>query len=138
MGRANVTLLVATISFIAFHLPAASVGPTGYTNSFDIHPDAADWATYGRPSFASDAYNMDVDVNATITATLVSKQTVPASFNWTNATWSPDGFYLETRPSGVRYIALMNKLVNDSGTNATQIAISYRFTVGQGEPETGD
>jgi hypothetical protein len=120
---------------------AASVGPTGYTNDFSTQPPAADWATFARSGFSGETYDMDSDVNATITASGVTSQTMsnagdPAAFTQL-ATWSSTGHYLQTRPSGVRYTALMGKFVNDSGINATQVTVSYLFTVA-GQPNSED
>ena len=49
-----------------------------------------------------------------------------------NAVWSSTGFYLQTRPTGNRYTVLMGKFMNDSGTNATEIGLSYLFTIAAG------
>jgi len=45
------------------------------------------------------------------------------------ATWSSSGHYLQTRPTGVRYTALMGKFLNNTGTNATQVTLSYSFKI---------
>ena len=79
---------------------------------------------------------MDNDVNANITASGVTNRTVadtgnPPAANG-NATWSSTGFYLQTRPTGNRYTVLLGKFTNDSGTNATEIGISYLFTIAAG------
>lgn len=115
---------------------AAMVGPAGYSNDFGTQPSAADWATVSRTGAAGDTYDMDTDVNANITASGTTAQT---SLNANNpatqlatATWSSSGFYLQTRPTGNRYTALMGKFVNQTGTNATQINLSYLFTIAAG------
>jgi hypothetical protein len=115
---------------------AAIVGPAGYTNDFSTRPVAADWATLGRAGGAGDNYDMDGDVNASITALGVTAQAGSTTANPPGATgtamWSSTGFYLQTRPTQVRYVALMAKFINNSGTNATEVAIAYAFTIAEG------
>ena len=41
------TLIATTLS--RGTAPAASVGPSGYTNDFSTQPAAADWSSYGIP-----------------------------------------------------------------------------------------
>src|SRR5437764_401946 len=76
---------------------AASVGPGGYTNAFTMQPLAADWATLGRSGTPSDVYDMDADVNATITAAGVTAQTTSdpndPPTTATVAVWSSAGLY---------------------------------------------
>jgi acid phosphatase type 7 len=112
------------------------VGPGGYTNSFDIQPPRSEWATVSRGGGANDNYTFDTDVNANITASGVTNRTTsdpanPPAAN-ASATWSSTGNYLQTRPTGNRYTVLMSKFMNVSGTNATQIGISYQFTIASG------
>jgi hypothetical protein len=112
------------------------VGTTGYTNSFAVQPPASEWATVSRAGAAADTYDMDQDVNAMITASAVTNRTVASEENPpaanASATWSSAGGYLQTRPTGNRYTVLMGKFQNDSGTNATQITISYQLTIAAG------
>src|SRR3954469_118863 len=88
-------------------LPAAVVGPTGYTNAFSSQPPAADWATFNRTGAPADAYDMDADVNANITAAGVGTQVTADAANppakAANAVWSSSGQYLQLRPTGNRY-----------------------------------
>jgi hypothetical protein len=114
---------------------AASVGPAGYTNAFATQPPAADWATLSIPGGAADTYDLDSDVNTnlSVTAATISFQTVsnvnnPAS-QLTNATWSSSGLFIQTRPNVNRYTVLLGKFVNNTGTNAAQINISYQLTM---------
>jgi acid phosphatase type 7 len=112
------------------------VGPGGYTNSFDMQPPPSEWMSSSRGGGSTDNYSMDSDVNANITASGVTNRTTsdpasPAAAN-ANATWSPTGFYLQTRPTGNRYTVLMSKFMNVSGTNATEITLSYQFTIAAG------
>src|SRR5256885_8094792 len=105
---------------LAGEVTAASVGSFGYTNDFFTQPPAADWATISRPGFSVDMYDMDTDVNANITASGVTAQTIsapsdPPVVNPAGATWSGQGHYLQTRPSSVRYTALMGKFINNTG-----------------------
>jgi hypothetical protein len=109
------------------------VGPAGYTNSFDLQPPAEDWATANRAGNSNDAYDMDSEANTNITAGAVTNQTTvnannPASV-LANATWSSSGLYLQTRSTAARYTTLMGKFVNNTGSNATEIAISYALTI---------
>ena len=111
----------------------ASVGPSGYTNDFSAQPPTADWATISRAGASTDTYDMDTDVNANITASGTTTQT-QSSVNdppgaTGNATWSSPGKYLQTRPSGVRFTALMGKFINNTGTNAAQVTVSYLFRI---------
>jgi hypothetical protein len=118
---------------LANTLHAANVGPSGYTNDFATQPLAADWATFTVPGGTADAYDLDASVNAAITPNTVTNVTLTAGNPPSPAlrgVWSTNGFYLATRPGGAsRYVALMGKFVNLSGTNATEIAISYLFTI---------
>lgn len=118
---------------LAGHAIAASVPPSGYTNDFSAQPLAADWATASFGTQAGEVYTPDTDVNANITANGITTQTTPNTGNppmqLATATWSSTGFYLQTRPTGNRYTVLMGKFTNATGTNATQVAISYTFTV---------
>src|SRR5262245_51637331 len=127
LGMKNLYLLsfgvvLATV-FLANSAISATVEPGGYTNDFGIQPSAGDWATFSAAGQAQDNYEVDADVNANITAGSVTSQTtsnsaVPA-LQMGTATWSSSGFYLQTRPTGNRYTALMGKFVNNTGTNAT-------------------
>jgi lysophospholipase L1-like esterase len=122
--------------FCAAQAWAASVAPAGYTNAFSVQPAAADWATFNAAGGGGDSYSVDSDVNANITAAGVTAQVAadsgnPPSAN-ANAVWSSTGLYLQTRPTGNRYTALMGKFVNNTGTNATQIGVSYLFTIASG------
>src|SRR4051794_10564513 len=97
----------------------ASVGPSGYTNNFAVQPPAADWATLSMAGAGGDIYDTDAHVNANITASGVNAQTIADNANapaaHASAKWSSAGLYLQTRPTGNRYTALMGKFVNDSG-----------------------
>jgi len=129
-----VAVLVALL-FLTDGARAASVGPAGYTNAFSSQPSSADWATFTRTGVATDVYDMDADVNANVTASGTTSQpggtsSDPPSASGT-ATWSTAG-YLQTRPTGVRYVPLMAKFVNNTGSNASQITFSYDFTIALG------
>lgn len=119
---------------------AASVeAGVGYTSSFAVQPAAADWSTFSRAGGGGDGYEVDGDVNTNIIASGVTAQTTadpgnPPAANG-NATWSSSGSYLQTRPTGNRYTALMGTFVNNTGTNATEIAISYLLTITGGGPD---
>ena len=125
--------IAATLLLQAGNAGAAVVGPVGYTNDFAVQPPAADWATSTRTGAAADVYDSDTDVNANIIATAVTTQTTLDAGNpppkIATATWSSSGFYLQTRPTGNRYTTLLGKFVNNTGTNATQVNLSYLFTI---------
>ena len=133
-------LLVTVIAVLLGALPlhGAVVGPGGYTNSFGSRPAAADWATFSRSGGSGDIYDVDTDVNANITAAGVATQTTAVAADPPGtaalATWSSVGFYLQTRPTSVRYVALMGKFLNNTGTNATQVRISYLYTLAGSGP----
>ncbi len=127
--RAILPALLLPLLLLAASARAAVVGPAGYTNDFSVQPAAADWATWSRAGGANDNYVPDTDVNSIITAGGVVLQTAvgaasPAN-QLTNALWSSPGQYLQTRPTGNRFTTLMAKFVNGSGTNASEIGISY-------------
>src|SRR2546423_322655 len=130
--------IFAAFFLIAGRAMGASVGSAGYTNDFSTQPPAADWGTASRAGFSTEVYGVDSDVNANITASGVSAQTLSSVSDppppGTLASWSSPGAYLQTRPTTVRYTALMGKFVNDSGRSATQIVVSYVFTVAAGGP----
>ena len=113
---------------------AASVGPSGYTNSFDVQPSAADWSTVAFPGASGDTTTtaaMDTDVN-TYSASQINGQTSADAVNppaaTGPATWCSTAFFLQTRPTGVRYTFLMCTLVNNIGGKASGVTISYNFT----------
>ena len=89
-------LLIGAICLLAaVRATAASVGPGGYTNTFNTIPPAADWATLSIPGSGTDAYDADAEVNASVTAGGVTAQTTsdigdPPAAN-TSATWSSGG-----------------------------------------------
>src|SRR5688572_5770027 len=115
---------------------AATVSPSGYNNDFAVQPPAEDWATFSTTGNAQEGYEPDTDVNANITAAGVILQTTADAGNpalqMGPATWSSSGFYLQTRPTQNKYTALMGKFVNSTGTNATEIRLSYLFTIAAG------
>ena len=126
----------AVLLFAAVHATAATVGPAGYTNGFTVRPPATDWATLSIAGGSGDTYTPDTEVNASVTASGVTAQTIsdggnPPGANPT-AEWSSAGLYLQTRPTMNRATVLMGKFVNNTGTNATQIALSYLFTIAAG------
>ena len=107
-------LLLAALLVASETALAAVVVSGGYTERFTVQPTAADWATLNIPGSSSDAYDVDADVNARISASTVISDTLsqtgnPPSAN-TNATWSSTGLYLQIRPTSNRYTALMGAL----------------------------
>ncbi len=131
----HLSACLVVIFAIASPALAASVGSAGYTNDFSTQPSATDWATLSIPGAPADVYDLDTDVNtnlnvttATINFQTVSNVNNPAS-QLTNAAWSSSGLFIQTRPNVNRYTALMGKFVNNTGTNAAQINISYQLTM---------
>lgn len=141
----NILLRSAFGLFLIFAAGAggASVGPSGYTNSFNAHPPAADWATLNLLGDPVDVYNPDTEVNASVSTASVTAQTMPDSGNPpganANGVWSSTGLYLQTRPTGNRGTVLMGKFVNNTGSNVTQVTVSYRLMItgGGGMEESG-
>ncbi len=131
-------LLISTLFLFAAPVQGAVVGPGGYTNSFGTQPVAMDWATSNHAGTQQDSYDMDSDVNGNITVAGVSSQVNMVAADPPStaqlATWSSTGYYLQTRPTSVRYVALMGKFVNNTGTNATQVRISYLYTLAGSGP----
>jgi hypothetical protein len=132
----NLFLLCGLFLFLEIAVHAVGVGPSGYTNDFNLQPSEIDWATWSRPGAQGDVYDLDADVNTVITAGGVTNQTALRANNPPGvlgpATWSSIGFYLQTRPLTNRYTALMAKFVNNTGSNATQITVSYLLTIAGG------
>lgn len=132
----RVAVLFGVCVWLAGAASGAVVGGGGYTNAFTSQPSAADWATFNRSGGAGDAYDITADVNATITAAAVSGQVGTSSGNPPDksgtAVWSSSGQYLQVRPTGNRFTALMGKFVNSSGTNASEVRIAYQHTVAAG------
>ena len=131
LGRQTRTV---TNSFTAIvEANAVVVGPSGYTNDFSTQPLAVEWATVSIPAAAADAYTPDTDVNVNVSTANAtfrvtsSTGTPPAALS--NAVWNSTAFYLQTRPTGNRYSVLMGRFLNQTGTNATQVGISYLFTL---------
>ena len=123
----------AVLLFAAAHATAATVGSAGYTNGFGTQPLATDWATLSIAGAPTDTYNPDAVVNASVSASGVAAQTAldggnPPVAN-ASAVWSSAGLYLQTRPTANLATVLMGKFVNNTGTNATQIALSWLFTI---------
>ncbi len=116
-------LLFATSSF------AALVGPAGYTNGFTTNQLTADWASFSRAGGGNDTYDLDIEANTNISLLVLTNQiaTDAAAIPAASATsvWSSAGQFIATRPTGNRYTALVGKFVNNTGTNATQVALSY-------------
>ncbi|HTD67856.1 MAG TPA: Ig-like domain-containing protein, partial [Candidatus Limnocylindria bacterium] len=132
-GAIQRTLLVsvsAVFLLFAGHTRAAIVGPSGYTNDFATQPAATNFATISTGTSGNDTYDPDEAMNA-ITAAGVTAQTTANASTGTlaTATWSSTGFFLQTRPTGNRATILMGKFANNTGTNVTEIALSYLYTI---------
>lgn len=141
IGRQTFT---ATNAFTAIIPPNASlVGPAGYTNDFSTQPAAVEWSTISVAGAAGDTYVMDTEVNAVISQLTVTNR--PASVTGDPAAaaalavWNSAGLHLQMRPTGNRYSLLLARFLNQSGTNASQVRVSYLFTIAAGgvTEETG-
>ena len=138
-SKGLLAILVTTLVCLATSAKAASVGPTGYANTFSTRPAANDFSTYGGIPGASgdittaaalDAYVQNVaasDINALVTDS--SPADPPAKLG--PAQWTSGGSaYLVTRPTGNRATVLMASLVNNTGTNCDMLHFNYQLTVG--------
>jgi hypothetical protein len=141
LGRQTYT---TTNNFTATVPPAAAVvGPGGYTNDFATHPPATDWSTLALAGGAGDTYTMDTEVNALINQLNITNRTTASAGDppaaAATAVWASAGAYLQTRPTGNRATALLARFLNQSGTNATQLALTYQLTLTPpgGAEETG-
>ena len=126
-------LVVIVLPILVGRAPAASVGPAGYTTNFTAQPVAADWATVSWGTAATailDAASLNTAVQTNL-AGGIAAQCVSSNANPPSATasgvWSTSG-YLQTRPTGNGYTLLKATFVNNTGTNATSISISYDFS----------
>ncbi|MFM1767505.1 MAG: hypothetical protein RJA22_34 [Verrucomicrobiota bacterium] len=127
--RLAVGLAVGLAGLVAGQAWGAGVPPSGYVTDFAIQPPAADWATLSVAGGATDTYVMDTDVNAAVTAAGVTTALAPATgappAAGATAVWHSTDFYVQTRPTGNRYTVLLARFVNQTGTNATALGISY-------------
>lgn len=126
------SLIFASAVWLGFApglLQAANVPPSGYTNSFEARPSADDWATTNKAGASNVSYDMDTEANAFVTVTNFPGQVLSSTGNppgiLAGAVWSSTGRYLQTRPASSQYVMLLGKFVNDTGTNATQVTVSY-------------
>ncbi len=113
---------------------AATVTPSGYTNTFDAQPGTADFSTLSLGSssgaIASPA-QMDSAVQgltaAGIATTLGIAANDPPGDAMGAATWLPNSKYIQTRPTGNDATFLMCTLTNGMGVNASSVTITYTF-----------
>lgn len=125
-------LFTIVLPLLASQAPAAIVGPAGYTNDFATQPAAADWATAIRGTSATvilDAVGLNTAAQTNlaggVTVQCASSNASPPSAAGSTV-WSTSG-YLQTRPTGNAYTVLKATFVNNTGTNATHVLISYDF-----------
>jgi acid phosphatase type 7 len=135
---ASTTVYSATNTFTMVTVQGAMVNAgTGYANSFGSQPAAIAWSTVAIGSGATTYSNisqLDAAV-ATVAASSITSQCVRSNLSppgaYGLAVWSASGF-LQTRPTGVGATLLMGSFVNNTGTNATSIQISYDYFIGAG------
>ena len=125
---------LAVVMAMAQSAWAAGVEVGGYTNDFSTQPTAADWATASMAGAGGDITNaaaLDTAVGtltaASITNRAVSDPNNPPAVS-PNALWSSTGKYLQTRPSGNKFTALMATLVNNTSVDLHSFAVGYNFT----------
>jgi predicted MPP superfamily phosphohydrolase len=114
----------------------AVVGVGGYTNDFITLPAVSEWSTrsagtsggFGSAAIASaavlDAYVQSNDLSLTFSA-LASSTVSPPSAAAT-AVWCSAG-YVQTRPTQNACTLMMATLVNNSGLQATNLALAYEY-----------
>ena len=75
LNHAGAIVAIAAVAWIggAGALSAAIVEPDGYTTTFEVQPEASDWGSTSRPGASNEGYDMDEDVNAMISAALVTR-----------------------------------------------------------------
>ena len=125
---------LATLSVLASRAWAASVGPAGYTNDFSSQPPAAHWsylAVAGGSGDITTAAALNTAVQA-LTAAGITTQVVADSGNPPAmagyATWYSTGGYLQTRPTGVKFSALMATFTNNTGVGQSSFQIGYTLS----------
>src|SRR5690242_9117724 len=122
-------LLLLLLVGATAHGAAVAVSSTGYTNDFTTQA-GTEWTTYSMPGTSTDIYAESniITLSAGTVASALGSDTnnPPAAIG--SAVWSAAG-YLQTRPIGNRFTALMGSFRNNSGSNALEIAISYQFTI---------
>lgn len=132
----SVGVAVIMAMFLAGQADAAVVGPAGYTNAIgNTAPATSDFSTLSVGADLAGTYTtaaaLDAAVSnntsaASITTALGTSGTVPPSANSifrVNTGLS----VIQSRPTGNEYSLLLCTLVNNSGTNATNIFISYDY-----------
>lgn len=142
MPRLFLTLLILIPLLPVEELGNAQTGVStmGYLEDFANSPVASTWTSFARVGLNTDIYDMDSEVNNTITAALVTNAVVITSaappLADPLATWSSTGHYVQTRPTANRYTVLMARFSNNTGTNIDTLTISYRIAaIGAGATE---
>ena len=105
-----------------------------YSDDFSSQPPAGRWSYLSVAGGGGDiitAAALDTAV-AALTAAEIANQVVadtnsPPAGN-SSALWSPSGGYLQTRPAGTKFIALMATLTNNTGVDLQSFAVGYTFT----------
>ena len=131
------TRLLLLFVFGAMQVQAAIVEPSdGYKENFTTQPSAANWSTrtFGSTNGSGEittagALDAAIQTNAAsrITNQVVSATGAPPAAA-AAAVWSSAGGYLQTRPTQTAVTLLMATLINNTGTNATSVNISYDYT----------
>jgi len=124
------------LSCFAIGAQGAAVGPTGYTNAFTTLPAATDWSQFdltGANTLIATPADMDTQVAAipaSAANTVLNTDVNPASTPLQNAlgNWNQAGGYLYTRPTGNAASMIMCTLVNNIGSDAGTVTLSYDFT----------
>ena len=110
------------------------LGSVIYATDFSTQPTAAQWSFLSVAGANSDITNvagLDTAVEV-LSAASITNQVVADTNNPPNdsasAVWSSTGKYLQTRPTGNKFIALMATLTNNTGADISSWVLGYTFT----------
>ena len=134
--------LLAASAFLTISLRAAIpvYSETNAVLTFDAIPAVADWSSLsisGGGGDVSTSAGMETEVQlltaASVTTVLGSSGTQPPSQSGV-ARWNSAGFYLQTRPTGNKYLVLMATLTNLTGANVPVLDVDYDWNQGNPNP----
>ncbi len=122
-----------TVACLTTARAAISVGAGGSgVLDFATRPEASEWATSpiaGAGPDIADAAALDAGVQmltaAGITTQLPTSGTVPPSTSNLGFRYNTTSLNIQSRPTGVRFVALLATLQNDTGGDVSQITVTY-------------
>ena len=130
----NIAVVLAAILLSTTRVGAQiSVGVPGVGPlTFDASPSSNDWTTLSVvPSSAASIITgagldaaVQTNTAASINAVLGTNSIIPPS-PLATAQWNSTGYYLQTRPVGNSATLLMATLRNDTGSDASDVTVSY-------------